>query len=351
MKCCIVKIKKNQVIMTEGVLPYVNSDGTVSYKLKKWSNIKELIGKLPYITNEHPSSKSIDTNTKLFGNVSVHQCPNGVKSLCGVVNLDENAPEKLGYSPGYSYIERDESGVFEGKKYDAVQEITRLDHIALTDYPRNMEALATDKKENYGTIHEDLSATIVVDSSDNGGVNINKFAYDSVRPFELKKSSDKTGEDKIMPDDIKELNKIINTQNKQLAKYEAQNTANDAFKKDIEKQKKEIDSLKAENKKITSAYDSMKLILETQQKEKMTKAIDSLVKVGVDAKTLKGKSWDYIQGRVEQLAEDSKNPSTDVEIKNLGADGNANPPVMNLHNINDYIWDGDKWGLKPGVKP
>lgn len=337
--------------MTEGVLPYVNSDGTVSHKLKKWGNIKDFIGVLPYITDDHPANKSIDTNTKLFGNVAVHQCPNGVKSLCGVVNLDENAPEKLGYSAGYSYIEREESGIFEGQKYDSVQEITRIDHIALTDYPRNIEALATDKIQNYGSIHEDLSATIAADSSDKGGVNINKFAYDSVRPFEFKKSSDKTGEDKIMPDDIKELNKTIVTQNKQLAKYEAQKEANDAVKKDMEKQKKEIDSVKAENKKLTKAYDSMKLILETQQKEKMTKAIDSLTKAGVDAKTLKGKSWDYIQGRVEQLAEDSKNPSSDVKINDLGADGNANPPIMNLHNINDYAWDGEKWGLKPGVKP
>ena len=351
MKCCIVKIKKNQVIMTEGVLPYVNDDGSVSYKLKKWGDIKGLIGKLPYITDEHPMNKSIDTNTKLFGNVSLHQCANGAKSLCGVVNLDETAPEKLGYSAGYTYIEREESGIFEGQKYDSVQEITRIDHIALTDYPRNIEALATDKKQNYGMIYKIPIATIAGDSISSEGVNINKFAYDSVRPFEFKKSSDKTGEDKIMPDDIKELNKTITAQNKQLAKYEAQKEANDAYKKEKKELIKENDSLKAEKKEIKTAYDSMKKILELQQQDKMKIAIDSLIKAGVDAETLKGKSWENIQGRVEQLVHDSKNPSTEVKINNLGADGNAKLPVMNLHNINDYIWDGKVWGLKPGVSP
>lgn len=294
-----MKIKKNQVLMTEGVLPYANEDGTVSYKLKTWGNLKNFIGELAYITDEHPEEMEIGTNTKLHGNVAVHQCSNGAKALCGLVNLDENAPKKLGYSAGYSFIEKEESGTYKGQPYDKVQEITKIDHVALTDYPRNAEAIASDKMGMILSVDTD---TLAKDSISSDMVNKYKFAYDSIRPFEFEESPDNIGEEIKMSEnvkDIKELQKTIIDQNKVIAEFEAQQKANDAFKEEIEKQKTEKDSLIQQLNENKKALDSLKSIFEAQQKEKMQKAIDSLVKAGTKPEALEGKSWDYIQGRVD----------------------------------------------------
>jgi hypothetical protein len=133
--------RKNQPIAREGVLPY--SNGLV---LKKWDNLKQFIGKKVRLTDGHPA---IDESNHTFekgnevGFAEIKQCPNRKKTLC--IDLPENVPQRNGYSMGYKFTGKDESGVFNESSYsqiyNQVRLLTNIDHIALVNYPRDSSML------------------------------------------------------------------------------------------------------------------------------------------------------------------------------------------------------------------
>ena len=194
-----MKLKQNQIIATEGVLPYMKN-GKVVWKLKRWGNLQNLVSQRPYMTDNHPNGKIITTNTKLFGTAEVKACGIGLNKLCADMAIDDNAPERAGYSIGYEYDTIDESGMFEGQHYDEIQEITRIDHIAMTDMPRNTEAIATDESKNFGVCYE-------IDSTSENKVNIKNIAFDSISSFSDENSQKTTEKVKDMPTDIEKLQK------------------------------------------------------------------------------------------------------------------------------------------------
>ena len=72
---------KNQPLAKEGKLPYMQKNGRVIYKIKRWKDLKTFIGKRVPIVDEHPINAKgeldfIDTNTKIYGYGTVKQCLN-----------------------------------------------------------------------------------------------------------------------------------------------------------------------------------------------------------------------------------------------------------------------------------
>lgn len=130
-----------QPIAHEGVLPY--RDGN---KLKKWDSLQRFDGKFVPIVDEHPDRNNgrnglLTGSEKVYGVGFIQKCPN--KTLCADMALEDSAPRKKGYSIGYIYNHIDEAGVYKGQAYQSVQDIQDIDHIALTNSPRDARALAT----------------------------------------------------------------------------------------------------------------------------------------------------------------------------------------------------------------
>jgi len=172
-------ILRNQPVAKEGVLDY--SDGR---KLKRWEDLRRNIGRVVPIVDEHPiddkgNGRLVVASDKKFGEATIKQCGTK-KRLCADLELDDNAPVKRGYSIGYPFEQLDEEGVHEGQRYDSIQANLVVDHLALTNYPRDVEELQITGDAKYYIVGD--SGTKVTQGGSLGGmiININRVGYDSI---------------------------------------------------------------------------------------------------------------------------------------------------------------------------
>lgn len=124
-------VKKNQIIAKEGILKYADY-GRV---YKPWEELSRFIGHTVDVRDNHDG--------KVIGKATIKKCPIGKNLLCADIEYDaESATQSRGYSIGALSVLEERRGTFGADEYDRIQRIKKLDHIALTDAPRDTNALA-----------------------------------------------------------------------------------------------------------------------------------------------------------------------------------------------------------------
>jgi len=174
---------KNQPIAKEGILSY--KDGM---KLKRWEDLKRNIGRIVPILDEHPSIKNgnnglVTAADKHFGKATIKQCRDK-KRLCADLDLDDDAPVKKGFSIGFPFEQLNEPGIHDGNRYDSIQANLVIDHLALTNHPRDTEELMITGDVKYyfvGDSEGKITQKITQNNTlNNTLININAIAYDSI---------------------------------------------------------------------------------------------------------------------------------------------------------------------------
>ncbi|MHA1440258.1 MAG: hypothetical protein ACTSPK_00150 [Candidatus Heimdallarchaeota archaeon] len=324
-------ILDNQVVASEGKLPY-NEDGKTIWKYKRWSNLKKFVGVKVPIVDGHPTdakgkSTLVSTDTKIYGYGTYKECPIIKKVLCASMNLDDDAPKRKGYSNGYLYAE---DKVKEGEDGDLVQDIQRMDHIALTDFMRNDVARR--------------KVAVAGDTSENNEVNKYYIGHDSFKfqPI-VDNRSDKSvkimsaEKEKVLLDEIDALRKENES-------YKGKKSAK--LKKDLDSKVVEFDKLKSSYDEREEEFKNMKEQIDALEKEKQAKVIadmdskvNSLLKIGVKKEELKDKSFDHIHGRWTQAIFNAKRQSN-VKINEVQSDALGK---KKFRSTADFKWDGDSW--------
>lgn len=130
----------NQSIAKQGSLLYSDGRG-----LKKIEDLHANIGREVPIVDGHPSrnnaKKGLVVDEKRYGTAIIVACPKNDKRLCANLKLDDDAPDRDGFSIGFTFEKVDEKGELDGFSYDYIQSGLWIDHLALTDYPRDEEEL------------------------------------------------------------------------------------------------------------------------------------------------------------------------------------------------------------------
>lgn len=133
-------VLKNQPVAKEGVLQY----GTIG-ALKQWRDLENNIGRRVPILDEHPKRDNgrdgLHNGEKTHGWATLKACPAGEKKLCADMRFDDDAPAKSGYSVGFLYEQVKQDGEHSGKRFHEVQSNLWIDHVAMTDTPRDETAL------------------------------------------------------------------------------------------------------------------------------------------------------------------------------------------------------------------
>lgn len=314
----------NQVIANEGVLSYAGKA-----MLKLWDDLKNFDGKIVPIIDEHPNSNNgcdgrVSGKERVYGTARIHSCVKGAPVLCADFDGSTDMPMKNGYSIGFVYNEEAKSGDHLGKHYDAIQHITEIDHIALTNLPRNPIALS-----NWPPAESLLPAR----DSAKSDVVIYGLAYDSFNAFKLQNDSDKTGSsvESKMPEDIEALKKEIADLKAEKAKASKDSTAIDS--KALEDKIKSLESDKAkfeaDAKQIRSLYEK-----EVAKQAKL--AIDSLVGgFGVDAKSFDGKTKDFVDGAMFLANHIKSQPSS----SSTSSQDSAGEDAVAMDSPNNYRWN------------
>jgi hypothetical protein len=223
-------VLKNQPIAREGVLPYRREDGTVIRKFKRWKDLKKNIGKRVPIIFEHPDGnngrRGLFNNRKRVEGVAVIKRYKNFKMLAADMYFRDDFKPAKGYSMGYPFKRVVKSGRDDnGHSYDEVQAELTVDHVALTNNPREPTALQsawdasiTESNGEVGVV-DDVPGDEPVDrDSDVTGGNdvVNKYTigYDSYRCFvdldAVRSRSDiekkiRTDNPKIEPEKLGEL--------------------------------------------------------------------------------------------------------------------------------------------------
>jgi hypothetical protein len=386
-------ILRNQPVAKEGALEYREG-----FKLKRWEDLQKNIGRTVPVLDEHPSydngNKGLYSgNEKRFGDGVLKQCPNGTKSLCADIKLADGSPVKTGYSIGYPYEEIMESGEINGQHYDSIQANLLVNHIALTNDPRDEAALQIAGDSRFYMVDDKITVGKQINNQDKAEIHLTKIGYDSYR-FDAGIPAQRVQDikTKILQDNPTIPEAELNARANLMVKNEQKLTRVDKMPETpvskAEKAKEEVseepdkskkdseDSLTREHlimenarlKAEKSAHDSAEKSLKdaeaqlkvakdaadrykSQLEEHLTKdinhKIETLVRTrGFDAKEFAGKSADFVEGvfyfhdRVSSGVDNAGEPDM------TGEDSNA--PVMS---INDYKWDWDskKMVLRPEV--
>jgi hypothetical protein len=353
-------ILKNQPIAKEGTLPY--RDGN---KLKRWEDLKRNIGRKVPVVDEHPPVDNgrrglVTDQDRRYGDAIIKKCARGNR-LCADVILDDDAPIKKGYSIGYEFLQVDRKGEFDGTPYDSIQANLAIDHLALTDYPRDEDELqiAGDSRE----VPEYARETRITpdNTSNNTVININRIGYDSLEFVDvnrnrqildlarkLRKTNDTTASDA----ELLERARVM-IENGEILKQKQENSGNDTMiqgadvcdggmkkekkeemDEDEEKEKtsgdthidliKENTQLKAEisardsteelRAKLKAAQDENERLKKQETDRKMAELkaeVDSLIKErGFKSEEFDGKTPDFIAGVTYGVKHVSKGPET-----------------------------------------
>jgi len=271
---------KNQVIASEGVLKYVDGN-----KLKMWDDLKLQVGTLAPIIDEHPSSNNgnnglISGNEKVYGYGEIKTCPLGRKTICADAILDDDAPLKKGYSIGFTYNEEKQSGEYEGQKYDGIQHITGINHIALTDAPRNPVAVMVTGDSN-STPNSTQSKEQVVKY---------RIGYDSFKSFKFSRA------DKLMTKEDEEKSDLDSLK-KEIAELKTSKKEFDATLlkvKNLEEDKIKIEAARVKAEGDSNTY---KQRLEEEITKRVKSEVDSLVsEYKFDSKDFDKQPEDFIRG-------------------------------------------------------
>jgi hypothetical protein len=175
-------ILKNQPVAKEGVLPY--SDGK---KLKRWEHLKQNAGRIVPVLDGHPSNENgnfglFSGKEKIHGYAFLKKCSKN-KRLCADIKLFDEKMMRRAYSIGYPYLEDKSPGEYEGEHYDEVQSNLIVDHVALTDHPRDPQAVKS-FADSKTVVYEGVPITVAGDSVISSTVvNINTIGYDSISHF------------------------------------------------------------------------------------------------------------------------------------------------------------------------
>lgn len=352
-------VLKNQIIGYEGVLEYREDDGTVVRKLKRWEDLKENIGRIVPILDEHPDPNNgndgmFSGNEEIIGFGIIKQYKD-THMLAADMTFTDSAYIKDGYSQGYPYIPVYESGTLNGQKFDMIQSKLKINHIASTNHPRADRAmlLAGDSlKSDLGML---LGADSLVAPGGNGGVLKCAFGYDTVsfdnkRKDEIRakiladnpdidpkklddlvermfkneqknsrtKSTDSKKGKKMSVDpaatDVDALVKQLSEANSKIAKLEAKKDADAA----VAAVKAELEQklAKAAEREAAAINERDSLLAE------QTKSMLATIKArGLDTKDFDGRSRDYIQGAFDTIGKISTGPNIGVPAnKETGED-------------------------------
>ena len=281
----LMRVVRNQIIAKEGVMTYNGKK-----YLKRWANLAQYIGVTVPITEEHPSGNQVTETTRTFGWAEYHKCPIGANILCATLYLYDDAPETAGYSIGFRFIEIEESGTFHAEEYDAVQDITGMDHLALTNFPRDANAL----NDEYYNVVYDPNPPLVTDGVEIVGdavsrVNINKVACDSYKFVPVRKDGQSNfGEDSTLGE-IEDLREQV---------------------KKLAAEKQEADSVKSELAQVKAKLAVTEKAIVDREAQITQSAIDSLKNEWeFTDKELEGYDSQFIRGMkhaCDKIAEASK---------------------------------------------
>jgi len=353
---------KNQPIAKEGVLPY--ADGM---KLKRWEDLKRNIGRLVPIVDEHPldgkgKGRLVADSDKEFGKGKIKQCGTE-KRLCADLNLDDDAPVKMGYSIGYPYEQLDEPGVHDGERYDSIQANLVIDHIALTDRPRDGEELMVTGDAKYYIIGDSSDKITQNNSLNNTIININRVGYDSVEFVDIENqrkirdlarklkrdNPDTTASDdalleraRVMLKNEQELNKqdvnnmlqgadinqeALKEKEEEKEKAEEKTSGDDvlALVKENEKLKAKLaareatDSISQDLKAAQDALEAKNKIIDAYHQKELKADIDSLIERGFKSEQFDGKTHDFVLGVLFGVENVSKGPNNGKKLAEVDA--------------------------------
>lgn len=394
-------ILRNQPVAKEGVLDYPGGR-----KLKRWEDLEKNIGRVVPILDEHPDPHNgaeglYSGNETVHGVAKIKKCPRGNKKLCADLLLEDGAPIKTGYSIGYPYRELDEPGVINGDKYDQVQSDLIIDHVALTDAPRDDDALqvAPDSKIAImgGKIVHGADSTLqnsVIIVINRVGHDSYRFKRDASYPYQeardklardnpelsdqelderavvmasnMKKLGDKSmvkadkkgdqasGEEELPEEEEGDTEEL--TESGLSKEVPASGTFDSLSREQLlaelihtkaEKHARDSNEkrLKALEKRLNNATDSAtryKTLYEDALTEKVQVKVDSLVREhGFDALDFKDQHAEFIAGALFASQKISRGPGGSTVQDSTGED--ANEPKS----INDYIYDFDSKKMVP----
>ena len=360
-------VLRNQPVSREGVLDYHDENGALVRKFKRWDDLKENIGRVVPILDEHPPANNgngglYSGKETIQGWATLKQYKN-IHELAADMVLEDFAPLKQGYSSGYPYYPLEEPGTApDGKEYDMIQAKMLIDHVALTDGPRDdlCVLLAGDG------LKSDLGLAVGADSN----VPPNRpdaafkcrIGYDSVRFDVARKNEIRDLLKKDNPDlDDKRLTTLVEKmfadeqhhprtlQKKGVKKHMSVNeaeaptnaaTAGDAA--ETVKLRAEVAKLQAEKAVLEARKDSDAKVAALQKSYDALKAerdallqnqVDSMLSylVAHDYKkdSFNGKSRDYINGAYDIALTNSKGADTGVPASDKKEDGDAD----DIHDI------------------
>ena len=348
----------NQILANEGVLEY--SSGR---KLKRWKELKTFDTKMVPIIDEHPGSDNgndgkVSGREKIWGIGLMKQCVKGEPVLCFDSIMEDDAPVKHGYSIGFVYNEIDESGDYFGSPYDSVQAVTEIDHIALTNFPRNPISISTMDKDSLlgNDTTGNLSNNIIV-KYHLGYDSFSSFRVDTIdlethdtknngdlMPGKPKKKDEDEEDPKEGEDEEKE--EEMDEEKKEKNPFPPKPDAKPAGDSELERYKK----MYAE-KSLALDSANVATILANKETKRVTKVLEKNVgdsiKVGIDALLLEhptleitafdGKNKGFVDGALFMSKFIQTKPKSGV----FGvSDGDANESDA-FTDINDFHFDAD----------
>jgi len=321
----------NQIAACEGVLEY---NGKAF--LKPWEDLKTFDQRIVPIIDEHPPKNNgndgmISGAEKVYGTALLHQCVKGEPILCFDADMSNDAPTKNGYSIGFVFHEEAQSGEHLGKKYDGIQHITDIDHIALTNFPRNTIALAD------SVAGDSITQTPL---PSNNRVNISKLGYDSFNAFKLEKSEEIQNKVDRMPKTAEELQKEVDALTSKLAegmKAPIPTPAipeTDSKLKDLEKKLADSESMKSKMEADAKRY---KEEFEKRIAQDAKRDIDALHnEINMDPKSFEGDSPEVIRGAMKVLNHLRTMPKSSI----IGAtDVSTNGDATALDSLQNYRYN------------
>lgn len=279
-------ILKNQPIAKEGVLDYGNIK-----KYKRWENLKSFDTISLPIIDDHPSQDNgndgLWKDEKVWGYATVKICPKEKRILCADLDLDDDAPVRNGYSLGYKYAPILKEGSKNGVKFQMIQDIKELDHLALTNFPRDSYALRRTDNDSNNTDNTERNNMFV------GYDHFKTFFNRSLTSDQSKKNSDvkNMGNDAKTPDSPEHIDAdTIASLRLKIQKLESQKEFDAKLKEKMDAVQKELDAEKADKLKLKKSHDSM-------LNQLISTNLDSLnTEFGIDKAEFDKKSPDFIEG-------------------------------------------------------
>lgn len=152
------KVYKDIIVAKEGILYYPGK----GYGYKSWNDLKRFIGRKVPITLEHPR-RNINPNTdgeKIVGVAEVKKCSVGKNILCADLYVREDIKKTRGVSVGYEGTIINYRDNIRG--YDFIQNLRDINHIALTESPRDFNTLLDSSQSSEGVL---ISDSLIMEES------------------------------------------------------------------------------------------------------------------------------------------------------------------------------------------